>query len=98
MAQPAEPIVSVGEVPSRAPAQAPFCWLIGAISMVVSADAASGFDNAMVRALAATKMAGRRPTVGRGNFKGGGASRWQADKTRPILPYNPVASERLRSP
>src|SRR2546430_5015617 len=83
MAQPAEPIVSVGEVPSRAPAQATFCWLIGAISRVVRADARSGFASAIVRAMAATKMAARRPTVRRGNFKGRGASRCQADKRGP---------------
>src|SRR5207249_10061071 len=70
VAQPAEPIVSVGELPSRAPAQAPSCWLTGPISIASSADAPSGLDSAIVTAMAPATIAGRNPVRRRGNFTG----------------------------
>src|SRR5437899_576679 len=68
MAQPAEPTVSVGEVPRGEAAQAPSCWLIAAIVIELSAAAWTGEPNADMKAIATASSTARRLTTGMGSF------------------------------
>src|SRR5256885_7011402 len=60
MAQPAEPIVSVGELPRGAPAHAASCWPMVAMLAALSAEAASGLPRAEATVMAPASAAARR--------------------------------------
>src|ERR1700687_6229481 len=66
MAQPAEPIVSVAELPSGSPAHAPSCWLIAGIVIELSAAATTGAPSPAASAIANTRT--RRLAVGLGSL------------------------------
>src|SRR2546429_3613353 len=68
MAQRAEPIVSVAEVPRGEAAHAPSCWLSAAIVIELSAAARTGTPNAAMKAIAPASSTARRLTTGMGNF------------------------------
>src|SRR5207245_8333290 len=68
MAQPAEPTVSVVELPRGADAQAPSCWLIAGIVIELSAAATTGAPNRALRAIAPASVAARRRGVRLGNL------------------------------
>src|SRR5438105_10006715 len=68
MAQPAEPTVSVAELPRGAPAQAASCWPMMAMLIELSAEAVTGPPRVDARAKAAATVAARRPMCGVRNF------------------------------
>src|ERR1700737_555511 len=68
MAQPAEPIVSVAELPSGAPAKAGSCWPITGIVIELSASAPTWLETAAATAIAVVTSAVRSPRVGSRNF------------------------------
>src|SRR2546425_161234 len=68
MAQPAEPTVSVAELPKGADAHAPSCWLIAGIVIELSAAATTGAPNVALRAIAPASVAARRRGVTLGNL------------------------------
>src|SRR6202049_1097105 len=65
IAQPAEPIVSVAELPRGAPAQAPSCWPITATLIELSAATLTGLARAIVAASAVAMTAVGRQVRGR---------------------------------
>src|SRR5713226_3666924 len=84
MAQPAEPTVSVVELPKGADAHAPSCWLIAGIVIELSATATTGAPNMALRAIAPASVAARRRGVTLGNLTEENLG-WTAGQTRPIL-------------
>src|SRR5207302_1588268 len=68
MAQPADPMVSVVEVPSGAPAQAPSCWPITAMLVELSARAPAWPKSVAATAMAEATSVRRRLPDRRWNF------------------------------
>src|SRR2546427_6456629 len=91
MGQPAEPTVSVVELPRGADAHAPSCWLIAGIVIELSAAATTGAPNMALRAIAPASVAARRRGVTLWNLTDSEPrmdSRTNAAILRPLLGAN----------